>query len=205
MGVRAFRAVPRRSTRSGGPDRDRGPSRLVPRAQAHVYLTSARRRRQARGRTASHHSTMRFRQVPFAVVLAVGALLVAPRAAAAQDYVVIVNASNSATTLPKTEIAALFLKQVTSWPDGSPVVVVDQPERSSTRNAFSRAGFGRPSRAIASYWQQQVFSGKDVPPTQRASDAEVVAFVKANPDAIGYVSRTSPLGPSVRTLKVIAR
>ena len=148
---------------------------------------------------------MRSRLVPVAALLAAGAFLGAPRTAAAQDYQVIVNASNSATTLPKSEVAALFLKQVTSWPDGSPVVVVDQPERSSARAAFSRAVLNRPARAISSYWQQQVFSGRDVPPTQRTSDAEVLAFVKSNPDAIGYVSRTTPLDASVRAVKIIAR
>jgi ABC-type phosphate transport system substrate-binding protein len=148
---------------------------------------------------------MRLRLVPFAGALAAGALAGAPRAAAAQDYVVIVNASNSATALPRNEVAALFLKQVTSWPDGSPVVVVDQPERSPARAAFSRSVLGRPARAISSYWQQQVFNGRDVPPTQRTSDADVVAFVKSNPDAIGYVSRAASLDTSVRAVKVIAR
>jgi ABC-type phosphate transport system substrate-binding protein len=148
---------------------------------------------------------MRFRHVPLAIGLAAGALLAAPRPAAAQDYVVIVNASNSATTLPKSEVAALFLKQVTTWPDGSPVVVVDQPERSAARVAFSRAVLGRPARAISSYWQQQVFSGKDVPPTQRRSDADVLDFVKSNPDAIGYVSKATTLDGTVRAVKIVAR
>jgi ABC-type phosphate transport system substrate-binding protein len=147
---------------------------------------------------------MRLRIALLAIALAAGALG-APRAANAQGYLVIVNTSNTASTLPKGEVAALFLKQVTTWPDGSPVAVVDLVEKSPVRNAFSRAVIGRPTAAVRSYWQQQVFNGKAVPPTQRTSDAEVVAFVRDNPNAIGYVAPATPLGQGIRPLTIVGK
>ena len=42
--------------------------------------------------------------------------------------------------------------------------------------------------AIESYWRQQIYSGRGVPPPVKATDADVVAFVAANPGGIGYVS-----------------
>ena len=42
--------------------------------------------------------------------------------------------------------------------------------------------------AVANYWQRQIFSGRGTPPPIKESDAEVIAFVAANPGAIGYVS-----------------
>lgn len=148
---------------------------------------------------------MRFRHTLLAVALAAGALAGAPRQTAAQGYVVIVNTANSASTLPKGEVAALFLKQVTSWPDGSPVVVVDHSDRSPIRAAFSRAVIGRPATAVKSYWQQQVFSGRAVPPTQRSSDVEVLTFVRDNPNAIGYVAKATPLAEGVKPVTIVGQ
>lgn len=47
---------------------------------------------------------------------------------------------------------------------------------------------GRPVTAVETFWQQQLFSGKELPPAVKASDDDVVAFVKAAPGGIGYVS-----------------
>jgi hypothetical protein len=56
--------------------------------------------------------------------------------------------------------------------------------------------------AVESYWQQAIFSGRSVPPLEKASDAEVLAFVRANPGAVGYVSGGADLGASVKELTV---
>ena len=56
------------------------------------------------------------------------------------------------------------------------------------REAFSRHVHGKPARAIKQYWNQQIYAGRAVPPPELAGDAKVVAFVLANPGAIGYVS-----------------
>jgi ABC-type phosphate transport system substrate-binding protein len=151
---------------------------------------------------------MRIRHALLATAIAVGALSGAPSRVVAQGssgYLVIVNASNTASTLPRGEVAALFLKQVTTWPDGSPVAVVDLSEKSPVRAAFSRGVIGRPIAAVRSYWQQQVFGGKGVPPTQRMSDVEVVAYVRENPNAIGYVAPTTPLGQGIRPLTIVGK
>jgi hypothetical protein len=55
--------------------------------------------------------------------------------------------------------------------------------------------------SVYSYWQEIVFSGRGEPPPERASDAEVVAFVRANVNAFGYVSPTAAVaGVKVLTL-----
>ncbi len=55
---------------------------------------------------------------------------------------------------------------------------------------------------MESFWQQQIFSGKDVPPEKKKSDAEVIEFVSANPGAIGYVSVSASLGDGVKAVSV---
>ena len=68
--------------------------------------------------------------------------------------------------------------------------VVDETMKLSppARAVFTKIVHGKPVSAIASYWQQQIFAGREVPPAEKAGDAAVLAFVKANPGAIGYIS-----------------
>jgi ABC-type phosphate transport system substrate-binding protein len=104
------------------------------------------------------------------------------------SFVVIVNVANAAT-LTRDELANIFMKRITRWADHAvPILVVDALPGSPVREAFSRAVLHRGVGAMEAYWQQQIFSGRDVPPVQQETDADVVAFVRRNPGAIGYVS-----------------
>lgn len=132
------------------------------------------------------------RMIPgLALALAALALVPAPEAAA-PGYKVVVASTNPVTAIDRGELAKVFLRNVTRWKDGREMAPVDQSGRSEVRTEFTRdvlekAGMSRIS-AVESYWQQQIYSGRGVPPPVKASDAEVVAFVVANPGAIGYVS-----------------
>lgn len=136
----------------------------------------------------------------FKQLAALGAALVLAAApAAAQDVKVIVNSGNATADLPAATVAKLFLKEAAKFPNGTAATPVDQVKSSATRAAFSKAILGRPVSAVETYWQQQIFSGKEVPPTTKANDDEVIAFVKANAGAIGYVSA----GASTAGVKVV--
>ena len=128
-------------------------------------------------------------------------LLLAATGASAAPFKVIVHESVKVQSLPKKTVSDFFLKKATKWEGGAAVVPVDQLESSAVRDAFSRAVHGKPAAAIKSYWTQQIFSGRDVPPVEKKSDAEVIAFVKANPGAIGYVSESAS-ADGVRVLTV---
>jgi ABC-type phosphate transport system substrate-binding protein len=130
------------------------------------------------------------------VVLVALALFAGAGQANAQDFVVVVNAANPASEMSKGDVSNAFMKR------GSSLVAVDLDKASPVRDAFSRAVLGRPASAILSHWQQQIFSGNDVPPAERPSDAEVLAFVRGNPSAIGYVSAGASLGSGVKAVTV---
>lgn len=140
-----------------------------------------------------------FTKLRYAVTVSAIALCAMAAPAAAQDYKVIVNSANSTSDLPAAVASKIFLKETTKFPNGTAATPVDLNKASAVRAAFSKAVIGRPVSAVETYWQQQIFSGKDVPPSAKASDDEVIAFVKANPGAIGYVSA----GASVAGVKVI--
>jgi ABC-type phosphate transport system substrate-binding protein len=128
--------------------------------------------------------------------------LVASVALAADDFKVVVNAANPTLTLTPTQVSRMLLKQETQWANGQAVLPVDQLDRSVVRAAFSRAIHGREVAAVKSYWQRMIFSGTAVPPPEKGSDDDVLAFVRANPGAIGYVATATPLPGGVKTIKL---
>jgi ABC-type phosphate transport system substrate-binding protein len=104
---------------------------------------------------------------------------------------VIVNPANPLTSVEKADVSKIFLKKLSRWPNGQPTQPVDLPESSGTRAQFCSQIVGKSVAAVSAYWQQQIFAGKELPPMTKASEAEVIAFVKANPNAIGYVAAPS--------------
>jgi len=126
----------------------------------------------------------------------------APATARAQEVRVVVNAANPQTSIAHDEVARLFLKKVTTWKSGKPVTPVDQPEGSAVRATFCRQLLGKDIAAVKAYWQQAIFTGRGSPPPQKASDDEVLAFVAANPNAVGYVSGGATLPAGVKAVTI---
>ena len=105
-----------------------------------------------------------------------------------ERYWVIVHPDNPTVTLRRDEVSKLFLKQITRWSDGRTAAPVDLVVAAPARDAFSRDVHRRPVQAIKKYWQQMVFSGKSAPPPEVATESDVLAMVRMDPAAIGYVS-----------------
>jgi ABC-type phosphate transport system substrate-binding protein len=132
------------------------------------------------------------------------ALLVAIAAtsgsAGAQDFKIVANNSVAASSLGADVLAKLFLKQTGKFPDGAAATPVYESKSSATRIAFDKAILGKSVAGVETYWQQQIFSGKDVPPASKNTDDDVITFVKATPGGIGYVSA----GATVAGVKIIS-
>ena len=132
--------------------------------------------------------------------LLVMALAGAPAVSAQQPvYSVVVNESNPVTSLTRSEVSNLFLRKLTRWSDGSSAHPVDLPANSPIRAAFSREIHGKSVASVSAYWQQQIFSGRSVPPPEKPTPAEVIAYVRSDSVAIGYI----PAGSAPAGLKVI--
>jgi ABC-type phosphate transport system substrate-binding protein len=144
----------------------------------------------------------RFAFVALLASLATAALSAPAPPPAAGAYRVVVNSANAASTMPREDVARLFLKKLTVWPSGQAAQPIDQSKQSAVRKAFSQGVLLKDVSAVESYWQQAIFSGRSVPPLEKTSDAEVLAFVRANPGAVGYVSGAADLGASVKELAV---
>lgn len=125
-----------------------------------------------------------------AAATAVGADARAPVPA----FQVIVNSESPITTVERKFLADLFLKKATQWPHLEVARPVDLRTDTPARRAFSEDILRRSVAAVKSYWQQSVFSGREVPPPELESDAAVVQFVLRHRGAVGYVSGATNVG-----------
>lgn len=141
------------------------------------------------------------------VSLVFGALLLPsfddrPLAQEGSAFKVVVNTANPASAESKSTLSKIFLKKVREWDNKEKVNPYDLDEKSEARKAFSDAVHGKSVSAIKSYWQRMIFSGRDVPPDEVASEADVLKKVAADKGAIGYVAAKTPLPDGVKELKV---
>jgi len=120
----------------------------------------------------------------------------------AAGFKVVVKASNPINSVTAKELSGYFLKKDLTWPNGQTVAAVDLKPDSPIRVEFTKAIHGKKVSAIKSYWQRQIFQGKAVPFMERSTEAEVLAYVAANPGAIGYVSSAATLNADVKELAV---
>ena len=118
-------------------------------------------------------------------------------------YVVITHPDNPHDSISKSQASSLLLKKRSRWPDSDlKADPVDLPGSSSVREQLSRDLHERSVSSIKSYWQKQIFSGRNSPPPELSDDQEVVAWVREHPGAIGYVSPRAQLS-GVKALTVV--
>lgn len=120
----------------------------------------------------------------------------------AGEFVVVVNSENPATSIARDRLSGILLKRIATWPDGKPAEPVDLPAGDHVRVAFTKSVHGKSVGAVRAFWQQQIFSGRDVPPPEKANEADVLEFVGKHAGAVGYVSATMTLGANVKAIAV---
>jgi ABC-type phosphate transport system substrate-binding protein len=142
-------------------------------------------------------------RIALLLVVSISVLVSLPGGAGgAGSFTVVVNAANPTVSLTADEISKMFFKKTLRWSDGEKVLPVDLSEQSPVRESFSAQIHGRPTAAVKAYWQKMIFSGRDVPPLEKPSAEDALAYVRANPGAIGYVAAGTNLGNGVKALNV---
>jgi ABC-type phosphate transport system substrate-binding protein len=116
-----------------------------------------------------------------------------PDAAGVSAFQVIVHPSNPLSVISQELLMQAFFKRTTRWSDGELIRPVDLRPDAVARRAFSDRVLKRSVVAVRSYWQQRIFSGRQLPPPELDSDAAVLRFVQSSPGAIGYVSANAKL------------
>ena len=116
----------------------------------------------------------------------------------ADSYQVIVNPDNNVTSVDRGFLREAFLKRTTSWDNGDTIRPVDLTSRFPAREAFAHEVLNKTLSQVRSYWNQQIFSGKGVPPPELDSEAAVIRYVLSNRGGIGYLpANANPDGAKV--------
>lgn len=105
----------------------------------------------------------------------------------AAEIAIVVNHGNPINTLSAEEVKAIFLKKVTTFPDGGPATPVYQDEDAKIYHAFAEKVLEKDISHLKSYWSGQIFSGKNTLPEVAKGDAAVKHTVSGVPEAIGYI------------------
>jgi hypothetical protein len=91
-------------------------------------------------------------------------------------------------SLTTGDLRRLYMKQRRFWPDGSPVIAINQTGETSARALFQAHVFGDEASRLPAYWNRRYFEGL-LPPITLGSDEAVRRYVAARPNAVGYIDR----------------
>lgn len=116
-------------------------------------------------------------------------------------YRVIVHVDSRVRAASREFVTNAFLKRVTRWEDGVTLYPVDLSPDSAVRQRFSHHVLRRSVDAVRNYWQQQIFSGRGLPPPELDSEEAVVRYVSKHRGGIGYVGGNTEL-EGVRVIAV---
>jgi ABC-type phosphate transport system substrate-binding protein len=140
------------------------------------------------------------RSVP--VLAAALGLAASPTTQQDVPYRVVVHVSNPVARLTRAQVSQIFLRKAQLWDSGQPVLPVDQDPDSPVRRSFTKEVHRRTVASLQTYWQQQTFAGRGVAPPERSSDADVLAYIRRFPNAIGYVHADAQLGRDIKVVIV---
>lgn len=113
------------------------------------------------------------------------ALLSAFRAEAAEPVPVLIGSPGMARIDAAT--AARLYTGRTIEVGGQPVTVLNAPVGSALRHRFLALVLQQDDEQYRAYWTVRRHVGKGAPPRELASSADVIAYVTANPGAVGYI------------------
>jgi ABC-type phosphate transport system substrate-binding protein len=114
-------------------------------------------------------------------------------------FKVIVNAKNPVSRVSSDLLRKAFLKKETRWRGGEALRPIDLTTKFPARGSFTHVILKKTPIQLKRYWNQQVFSGKGVPPPETDSVAEAIAYVRTTPGAVAYV----PVDVDARGVKVV--
>ena len=113
----------------------------------------------------------------------------------------VVSAISPLKTVTQKEVIALYTGRSRSLNGSDSATPLDQRRDSDARAEFYQTLTGKDIASINSYWARLHFTGQVQPPQTVADDAAMVQRLRADPSAIGYLTRD----PQDASLRVVLR
>src|SRR5262245_59398004 len=123
------------------------------------------------------------RRVRYRGLLVVGALWLAVlggKAGALADdggFAIVVHPDNPIAAVDRELLRDAYLRKASQWRNGGAIHVVDLSPRFQARDRFARDVLKKTPAQLKRYWNQQIFTGKGIPPRELDSTAAVIAYV----------------------------
>ena len=130
----------------------------------------------------------------------IGLALACPNYASAQ-VAVIAHESVPVDQISKSTLIDYYNKDINSWDNGHPVVLMDLKENDSVKDAFYKF-IGKTSTRMKSIWLKKMLSGEGDPPHTISTENEMLKKVASTPGAIGFINHAL-IDPTVKTLLII--
>lgn len=105
------------------------------------------------------------------------------------EVVVVVSVKNPIASLTSSQVAHIFLGKSAAFPNGTPVMPLDQAEGSAIRNEFYSKVTGKSPAQLNAYWSKVIFAGDGLPPQAVANSEMVKKTLLNDPRFIGYLDR----------------
>lgn len=118
---------------------------------------------------------------------------------AADTLYVVVSAQSEIHELAKKDVLALYTGHTRVFPNGQAAVPFDQLRDGAARASFYLALTGMDIARINSYWARLHFTGQVQPPQVAGDDDGVLARLRGDPRAVGYVTE-EPKNAGVRVV-----
>ena len=105
----------------------------------------------------------------------------------AYALVVVVGKNNSINSLSKTQIIDIYMGRYSTFPNGIAAKPLDRIAGSPEKQQFYQALVNKNEAKINAYWARLLFSGRASPPSNFATDTEMLEELRSSAQAIGYV------------------
>jgi ABC-type phosphate transport system substrate-binding protein len=112
-------------------------------------------------------------------------------------FKVIVNPELSIDSVDRDFLRDAYLKKATEWGNGDTIRPVDLSAKFAARDQFTEHVLRKTPSQLKTYWNQQIFSGKGVPPPEADSVQGVVEYVLENKGAVGYIPADADPGKAI--------
>jgi ABC-type phosphate transport system substrate-binding protein len=111
----------------------------------------------------------------------------APLAGDDGGFKLIVNPDNPYDSVDRDFVRDAYLKKATEWNDGAAIRPIDLAPRFPARDKFTEHVIRKTPAQLRTYWNQQIFSGKGVPPQEAETVPDAIGYVLANRGGIAYI------------------
>jgi ABC-type phosphate transport system substrate-binding protein len=109
---------------------------------------------------------------------------------AAAPIAVVVNKANPISELSRSELIDLFMGKYVAFPNDVKAIPVELNGDHKIKVEFYQNLVGMPLSRVNAYWSRLRFTGRKRSAVFKPNENDLIAFIIANEQAIGYVSHS---------------